>query len=83
MYFLVSDGRLLCTDCRRPNDYPITVDPTMLSAMRHITYSEFNNLYKFEIPEDAADRLSVLTEKYITLQTDHHFATLDFYNSML
>lgn len=83
MYFILNDGRLLCTDCRKAGEYPITLDPTMLSAMRHIVYSQFGSLYSFDIPNDAADRLSVLTEKYITIQTDHHFPTLDFYNSML
>lgn len=83
MYFFLDDGRLLCGDCRTAGEYPVTLDPTMLSAMRHIVYSKFGSLYSFNIPGSAADRLSALTEKYITIQTDHHFPTLDFYNSML
>ena len=58
------------------------LDRTLLSAMRHIVYSEFSRLYSFTIPNDSANRLSEITGKYITVQTDHRFAALDFYNSV-
>ena len=46
-------------------------------------YSKFESLYAFEIPEKEAMLLSKITEKYITLQTEHKFTTLDFYNSII
>ena len=58
------------------------IDRTVLSAMRHIVYSEFSRLYSFAIPEESANRLSEITGKYITMQTDHRFAALDFYNTV-
>lgn len=79
MYFNINDGSLACEGCRREGKY-IPVSRTELSAMRHIVYSEIEKLYSFEIPNEAADRLSVITEKYLTEQTDYRFATLDFYN---
>ena len=82
MYFDISEGKLLCPDCRANTGGLIPLDRTLLSAMRHIVYSEFSKLYSFTIPEESADKLSEITGKYITLQTDHRFAALDFYNTV-
>lgn len=81
MYFNLSEGNLRCQNCPRDGKY-IPVDRTMLSAMRHIVYSEFKNLYSFDIPAESANLLSELTGQYITVQTDHRFSTLEFYNSI-
>lgn len=82
MYFDISEGRLLCPDCKASASGLTPIDPTLLSAMRHIVYSEFSRLYSFTIPDESANRLSEITGKYITLQTDHRFAALDFYNTV-
>ena len=82
MYFDVRDGKLLCAECKSQTGGLIPLDRTILSAMRHIVYSEFSRLYSFTVPEESANRLSEITGKYITLQTDHRFAALDFYNSI-
>ncbi|MGN0451682.1 MAG: DNA repair protein RecO [Acutalibacteraceae bacterium] len=82
MYFDISGGRLLCHDCKGETADLATLDRTMLSAMRHIVYSEFGRLYSFTVPENSAKRLSEITGRYITVQTDHRFAALDFYNSV-
>jgi DNA repair protein RecO (recombination protein O) len=76
MYFKLDDGTLYCDDCRKENCVSLTI--TVLQALRHIVYSKFEQLYSFEIPESAAKELSVLTEKYITFQTEHKFTTLEF-----
>ncbi len=81
MYFRIDDGSLWCEDCRENGEY-LALDRTLLSAMRHIVYSELNKLYSFEIPEKSAERLSQITEKYITVQTDYRFSALEFYNSV-
>lgn len=82
MYFDISGGRLLCHDCKGETPNLIPLDRTMLSAMRHIVYLEFTRLYSFTVPENSAKRLSEITGRYITVQTDHRFAALDFYNSV-
>ncbi len=81
MYFEITDGDLRCGDCEKKGQYA-AIDRTMLSAMRHIVYCEFSKLYSFEIPDDKARLLSEITGKYITVQTDHRFSTLDFYESI-
>ena len=81
MYFEISGGDLRCGDCEKQGEYS-AIDRTMLSAMRHIVYCDFAKLYSFKIPDEKAKMLSEITGKYITVQTDHRFSTLDFYNSI-
>lgn len=81
MYFGISDGELKCPTCEKQGEY-LPLDRTILSAMRHIVYSEFQKLYSFEIPKDKAEILSDITGKYITVQTDHKFSTLEFYETI-
>ena len=45
MYFDLSEARLFCSDCNQSNAY-IPVSPTVLSAMRHIVYSELKKYFK-------------------------------------
>lgn len=80
MYFDLSGGGLYCKDCKPSEIKAEPIDRTVLSAMRHIVYSELSRLYSFTIPDKSAQMLSELTEKYIMCQTDTRFATLDFYN---
>ncbi|MBR6741312.1 MAG: DNA repair protein RecO, partial [Clostridia bacterium] len=81
MFFNVSEGFLHCGECKGGDGFK-AVDRTLLSALRHIVYSEFKNLYSFQIPENKAKELAEITGRYITIQTDHKFSTLDFYNSI-
>ena len=82
MYFRLEDGSLLCGKCNTEKS-GIIIDKTLLSAMRHIVYSDFQKLYSFSIPDDSAKRLSKITEKYLTTQVDFRFHTLDFLNSVI
>lgn len=78
MYFNLINGKLFCERCKGNNSDLIQIDRTVLSAMRHIVYSEFKNIYRFEIPQESALMLSSLTGKYISAQTEHRFKTLEF-----
>ena len=77
MFFDMKNGFLKCSDCANNEGYPL--DRTLVSAIRHIVFSEFERLYSFEIPEASAKALSVFTEKYITHQTDYKFSVLKFF----
>ncbi len=81
MYFKLDDGTLYCSDCHKENGLSITL--TVLQSMRHIVYSKFEQLYSFQIPENAAKELSQLAEKYITYQTEHKFTTLEFLRGII
>lgn len=82
MYFNTYEGVLYCDNCRK-GEYCEPISRAVLKAMRHIVYSKFESLYSFEIPENQAEVLSKITEKYIMLQTEHKFSTLDFYKSII
>ena len=82
MYFTLDDGSISCSECK-PQEESIAINKTVLSALRHIVFSEFKNLYAFDIPNSDADLLSKVTEKYITLQTESNFSALQFYNSII
>lgn len=79
MFFDPSDGSLTCADCGKDG---LPLNRTVLSAMRHIVYAEFNRLYAFEIPAADAKYLSEVSERYILYQTDHRFKTLEFLHSL-
>ncbi len=81
MYFTLNNGTLYCSECK-PNAECIAINKTVLTALRHIVFSEFKNLYSFEIPENDAKLLSYVTEKYITYQSECNFTALEFYNSI-
>jgi DNA repair protein RecO (recombination protein O) len=81
MFFNVIEGFLHCSECKGGSGFR-AVDRTILTAMRHIVYSEFKNLYSFTIPENKAKELAEITGRYITVQTDHKFSTLEFYESI-
>ena len=83
MFFSLTDGRLYCKECRSGGEYTVPLEPTLLNAMRHIVFSRFGSLYSFSIPTDAAHRLADITGRYVTLQTEHSYTTLDFYNSLV
>ena len=82
MYFDIRNGQIFCSGCVKSKSDKIVLNRTTLSALRHIAFSEFGKIYSFSISEKSADNLSKITEKYLTVQTDHRFTALDFYNSL-
>ena len=80
--FSFSEGCLFCLECQNDAKDTTVLSPTVLAAMRHIVYSDFGKIYSFEIPEKDAEILSLVTEKYISVQSEYKFKTLDFYKSV-
>lgn len=78
MYFDAFDGKLYCEDCKGSMPSLLPIDRTVLSAMRHIVFSQFKNIYNFEIPVEKSSYLSKITEEYICTQTEHKYKTLEF-----
>ena len=83
--FDVSSGVLECQTCRDPGSQglrmPIT--PGILSAMRYIVCCDPKGLFRFDLNGDSTDKLSQITETYLTTQLERGFSTLDFYKSLL
>ena len=82
--FDISEGMLECARCRNLGGgirMPIT--PAVLEAMRYICLCEPKKLLAFQIGQDNLEKLSNLTEAYLTTQLERGFTTLDFYKSLL
>ena len=80
--FSYSEGCLFCLECETEAKDTTVLSPTVLAAMRHIIYSDFSKIYSFEIPEKDAEILSLVTEKFVSVQSEYKFKTLDFYKSV-
>ena len=84
VYLDLSGGALLCGDCSRHSTglrYP--VDAVMLDVMRYIASCDPKKIFSFRGGEQCLQRLSSLTEAYLTTQLERGFPALDFYKSLL
>lgn len=84
MAFIPQTGELTCKNCHtRPNDgqlFPISKG--ILTAMRHIIYSDFAKLFSFALPEESLVYLNQITEQYLTIQLGYKLPTLDFFKNI-
>ena len=83
--FDISAGQLECRACRNPQSAGIRmpVTPAVLEAMRYICLCDPRKLFSFRIGPETLEKLSALTEAYLTTQLERGFSTLDFYKSLL
>ncbi len=81
MFFDYKNGSVYCNDCNA-SDSNIKISLDIVKALRHIVFSDFSNIYSFELSDKNAAILSETTEKYIIYQNERSFKTLDFYNSI-
>ncbi len=81
----VTEGRLECSRCRigTSSGLRIPVSPGVLDAMRYICGCDSKRLFSFELPADALEQLSNVTETYFSAQLERGFSSLDFYKSLL
>ena len=83
--FDLSAGQLECQKCRQMDSRGIRMPVTasMLEAMRYICFCDPKKLFAFQLAEETLEKLSDLTEAYLTTQLERGFSTLDFYKSLL
>jgi len=82
--FDISEGLLECHTCRSMGGgirMPVTYG--VLEAMRYICLCDPRKLLSFDIGAENQEKLSNLTEAYLTTQLERGFSTLDFYKSLL
>ena len=77
MYFNCADGSLLCDSCGRGLAAP-RVSKGVISAMRHIAFSEFSKIFSFELNEASLEVLNRLTESYLKSVFGQDFRLLDY-----
>jgi len=81
MFFSPVEGQIFCGECVK-NHTCVPLPNGVLSAMRHICYSENSKLFSFILPEESMKYLSGVTEQFLLMQTTKKFKTLDFYKAM-
>lgn len=81
-FFSGVEGQIFCGECVK-NHTCTALPDGVLSAMRHICYSDFSKLFSFALGQKSLDILSGITENFLIMQTSKKFKTLDFYKSML
>ena len=95
MYLDIMNGALVCPKCRgayerdkiaAEEEYASNIyshiTPTVLSAMRHIAYTNQKKMLAFDLDGDSLSQLSQVCEKYLLNQMEHGFYSLDFYKSV-
>ena len=83
--FDISAGMLECTGCRCMDSTGLRLPVTsgILEAMRYICFCDPKKLFGFQLSDAAMQKLSELTEAYLTTQLERGFSALDFYKSLL
>lgn len=83
--FDISEGRLECGNChnRASAGIRMPVSPGVLDAMRYICSCDSKRLFSFQAGADTLEKLSNVTESYLSTQLERGFSALDFYKSLL
>ncbi|MEI6579897.1 MAG: DNA repair protein RecO [Eubacteriales bacterium] len=79
MFFDKENGQLFCSECS-PKGVPVGMG--VVTAMRHICYSEAVKLYAFTLPVESLKLLSQVTESYLATHIQRKFKTLEFFNNL-
>ena len=82
MNFNLTDGTLSCPNCNAQSLGSLQMNRTIIATMRYIAYSDFEQLFRFSLPEAAITDLSRVTESFLLEQTERGYKTLDFYHSL-
>ena len=84
MYFSLQQGQLYCMSCESSIPQNSRLLPfSVVYAMRHIIYSDFNKIFSFTLGEDSLKILSQITEEYIHHTVEKTFNSLEFYKNMI
>ncbi|MBQ7295216.1 MAG: DNA repair protein RecO [Clostridia bacterium] len=81
MFFSTVTGELFCEECK-PLEKTVKLPLGVVTAIRHICFSESGKIFSFSLPEERITLLSDVTEKYLRNITARRYKTLDFFNMM-
>lgn len=85
MYFLPVESKLICSNCIEMIPNTIISIPTPLpvvSAMRHIIYSEDDKIFNFNVKGKTLYQLNIVTEYFVLSHIERTFKSLDMYKKM-
>lgn len=84
MCFDILSTKLYCTKCFKGtfDGTQARMTASVVHAMRHIVFSDFDRLFNFRLSEKSMKNLSNISEKYLLMHLGRNFKTLDFYKSL-
>lgn len=84
MLFNPLEGNLICCECaeKAPDPAAIPIPNSVLTAMRHIIYTDLERLFSFRLPPTDLQVLSQVCETYLLVKTERSYASLDYYKSL-
>lgn len=83
MYLDPVGGGLFCGACRHQAGMGLlSITRSTLAGLRHIALADFDKLFQFTLPEEGLKALNAVTERYLLIQTDRRYKTLEFYHSL-
>ncbi len=81
MFFSTVTGELFCENCK-PLEKTVRLPLGVVTAIRHICFSEASRIFSFTLPDESIALLSDVTEKYLRNITARRYKTLEFFNMM-
>lgn len=84
MYFDLMSTKLYCVGCITPtkDDTLVKIPASVVHALRHIVFADFNRLYNFRLSDKNIKKLGSIAERYLLIHLGREFKTLDFYKSL-
>lgn len=88
MYFIPGDGVLCCDDCFLQSKYnredilAIALPLSVLSAMRHIVFSDAQKVFSFRLATKAAALLYDTVRTYLSYHVEANFKSLNIFDTM-
>lgn len=83
MYFLFKEGKIFCENCYKNEFGSATpINGSVLHSLRYIIYSEFDKVFSFSLSDSSLKTLSDVSERYLLLQLERGFKSLDFYHQI-
>lgn len=58
------------------------LSPAALAALRQIVYGDPKKIFSFRLDGESLKQLGKISERYMLLQLDRGFGTLDFYKQL-
>ena len=85
MFFNPLEGNLLCCDCAQeaPDPAGIPIPKSVLTAMRHIVFTDLKRLFQFRLPPADLKLLSQVCETYLLVKTERKYTSLDYYKTLV
>ena len=80
----LGEGTVHCAACRSRlgEGVSMPLTPSSLAALRHIVWGPRKRLLSFRLDGESLKQLGKISERYMLLQLDRGFGTLDFYKQL-